>query len=63
MTALLEVDNLKIHAPKEKGDPIPIVKGVSFDVKPGQVVVSDSTSVNLYKLAMAAVEGEASTSE
>ena len=38
MAALLEVDNLQIGAPQEDGSILPIVKGVSFDVKPGEVV-------------------------
>lgn len=57
MAALLEVDNLKIHAPKEDGDPIPIVKGVSFDIQPGQVCAligesgSGKTTIALGTLA------------
>ena len=35
---VLEVRDLQIEARPFKADPIPIVKGVSFDVKPGQVV-------------------------
>ena len=35
---ILEVRDLKIEARPYGGDPIPIVKGVSFDVQPGQVV-------------------------
>jgi len=38
MSELFEIDNLQIQARKEDGTPIPIVKGVSFDVKAGQVV-------------------------
>ena len=57
MAALLEVDNLKIHAPKKKGDPIPIVKGVSFDIQPGEVCAligesgSGKTTIALATLA------------
>ena len=35
---ILEVRDLKIEARPYGADPIPIVKGVSFDVQPGQVV-------------------------
>ena len=38
MSELFEIDNLQIQARKEDGTPIPIVKGVSFNVKAGQVV-------------------------
>ena len=38
MAPLLEVDNLKIDARKDDGSLTPIVKGVSFNVKPGEVV-------------------------
>ena len=38
MTELLEVRDLKIEAPQKEGLAIPIVKGVSFDVKAGEVV-------------------------
>jgi peptide/nickel transport system ATP-binding protein len=38
MSELFEIDNLQIQARKEDGTPIPIVKGVSFKVKAGQVV-------------------------
>ncbi len=38
MAELFEIDNLQIQARKEDGTPIPIVKGVSFNVKAGQVV-------------------------
>lgn len=38
MAELFEIDNLQIQARKEDGTPIPIVKGVSFKVKAGQVV-------------------------
>ena len=36
--ALLEVDRLEISARKDNGDLNPIVKGVSFNVEPGEVV-------------------------
>ena len=35
---LLEVDNLQIQARNEQNETLPIVKGVSFDVKRGDVV-------------------------
>ena len=38
MTSLLEVDQLKIDARKDDGSLSPIVKGVSFNVKRGEVV-------------------------
>ncbi len=38
MVPILEVDNLKIDARKDDGSLTPIVKGVSFNVKPGEVV-------------------------
>ena len=38
MASLLEVDQLKIDARKDDGILTPIVKGVSFNVKPGEVV-------------------------
>ena len=38
MTALLEVDNLQIGARQDDGSILPIVKGVSFNVAPGEVV-------------------------
>jgi len=38
MSELFEIENLQIQARKEDGTPIPIVKGVSFKVKAGQVV-------------------------
>ena len=38
MAELFEIENLQIQARKDDGTPIPIVKGVSFDVKAGQVV-------------------------
>jgi len=55
--ALLEVDNLKIQARKDDGDTIPIVKGVSFDIEPGEVVAligesgSGKTTISLASLA------------
>ncbi len=56
--ALLEVDNLKIQARKEDdGSIIPIVKGVSFDIEPGEVVAligesgSGKTTISLASLA------------
>ena len=55
--ALLEVDNLQIHAPKEDGPDIPIVKGVSFNVNKGEVVAligesgSGKTTISLASLA------------
>ena len=38
MVPLLEVDKLKIDARKDDGSLTPIVKGVSFNVNPGEVV-------------------------
>ena len=38
MPELLEVRDLKIQARKDDGSTVPIVKGVSFDVKAGEVV-------------------------
>jgi len=38
MPALLEIDQLKIDARKDDGGFLPIVKGVSFSVEPGEVV-------------------------
>jgi peptide/nickel transport system ATP-binding protein len=55
--ALLEVDDLKIQARKDDGTPIPIVKGVSFEVKQGEVVAligesgSGKTTISLASLA------------
>ncbi len=54
---LLEVKDLKIQAPKENAPPIPIVKGVSFNVNRGQVVAligesgSGKTTIALSSLA------------
>ncbi len=54
---LLEVKDLKIQARKEDGTPIPIVKGVSFNVKRGEVVAligesgSGKTTIALSALA------------
>ncbi len=57
MTALLEVKNLKIEAPKEDGPAVKIVKDVSFNVKAGEVVAligesgSGKTTISLGALA------------
>jgi peptide/nickel transport system ATP-binding protein len=57
MPELLEVRDLKIEAPKDDGSTIPIVKGVSFDVKAGEVVAligesgSGKTTISLASLA------------
>ena len=54
---LFEFKDLKIGATKEDGTYIPIVKGVSFDIKPGQVVAligesgSGKTTISLGALA------------
>ena len=59
MTALLEVDNLQIQAKTDEGDTIPIVKGVSFEVKRGEVVAligesgSGKTTIALSSLGYA----------
>ena len=56
MTKLLEVRDLKIEAPQKDGPAIPIVKGVSFDVKAGEVVAligesgSGKTTISLGAL-------------
>ena len=53
---VLEVRDLKIEARPFGANPIPIVKGVSFDVKPGQVVAligesgSGKTTISLAAL-------------
>ncbi|MBX2885724.1 MAG: ABC transporter ATP-binding protein [Granulosicoccus sp.] len=57
METLLEVDDLKIEARAEDGSPVPIVKGVSFNVMKGQVVAligesgSGKTTISLAALA------------
>ncbi len=57
MTALFEVKDLKIQARDEEGNPIPIVKGVSFDIQPGEVCAligesgSGKTTIALATLA------------
>ena len=57
MAELLEVRDLKIQARKDDGSTIPIVKGVSFDVKAGEVVAligesgSGKTTISLSSLA------------
>jgi peptide/nickel transport system ATP-binding protein len=57
MAALFEVKDLKIEARDEKGNPIPIVKGVSFDIQPGEVCAligesgSGKTTIALATLA------------
>ncbi len=57
MTALFEFKDLKIQAQDEQGNPIPIVKGVSFDIKPGEVCAligesgSGKTTIALSALA------------
>lgn len=57
MAPLLEVKDLKIHARKDDGTIIPIVKGVSFDIQPGEVVAligesgSGKTTISLSSLA------------
>lgn len=56
MTELLEVRDLKIEAPQKDGPAIPIVKGVSFNVKAGEVVAligesgSGKTTISLGAL-------------
>ncbi len=57
MTRLLEVKDLKIQARKDDGTPIPIVKGVSFNINKGEVVAligesgSGKTTISLSSLA------------
>ena len=57
MRKLLEVIDLKISARKDDGTEVPIVKGVSFDIHPGQVVAligesgSGKTTISLASLA------------
>lgn len=57
MSELLEVRDLKIQARTDEGKEIPIVKGVSFDVKAGEVVAligesgSGKTTISLASLA------------
>jgi len=57
MSELLEVRDLRIEAPKKDGPAIQIVKGVSFDVKAGEVVAligesgSGKTTISLAALA------------
>ena len=57
MTNLFEFKDLKIGATKEDGTYIPIVKGVSFNIKPGEVVAligesgSGKTTISLGALA------------
>ena len=54
---LFEFKDLKIGAPQKDGTCIPIVKGVSFDIKPGEVVAligesgSGKTTISLGALA------------
>ena len=54
---LFEFKDLRISAPKKDGPDIPIVKGVSFDIKPGEVVAligesgSGKTTISLGALA------------
>lgn len=54
---ILEVKSLKIDAKRDDGTPIPIVKGISFDVYKGQVVAligesgSGKTTISLASLA------------
>ena len=57
MAPLLQVKDLKIQARREDGTPIPIVKGVSFDIQPGEVCAligesgSGKTTISLGALA------------
>lgn len=57
MSVLLDVKDLKIQARKEDGTPVPIVKGVSFQIKKGEVCAligesgSGKTTISLASLA------------
>ena len=57
MTTLLEVKDLRIQARRESGEPNPIVKDVSFAIKPGEVCAligesgSGKTTISLASLA------------
>ncbi len=55
--ALLEVEDLKIQARKDDGTPVPIVKGVTFEIRKGEVCAligesgSGKTTISLSSLA------------
>lgn len=57
MSVLLDVKDLKIQARQEDGTPVPIVKGVSFQIKKGEVCAligesgSGKTTISLASLA------------
>ena len=57
MAALFEIKDLQIEARDKDGNPIPIVKGVSFDIQPGEVCAligesgSGKTTIALATLA------------
>ena len=57
MSALLEVSDLWVSAQRDDGSSLPIVKGISFEVKPAEVVAligesgSGKTTVALAALA------------
>ena len=57
MAPLLEVKDLRIHAPREREAPVEIVKGVSFEIRPGEVCAligesgSGKTTISLASLA------------
>lgn len=57
MSALLEVSDLRVSAQRDDGSSLPIVKGVSFEVKPSEVVAligesgSGKTTIALAALA------------
>ena len=60
---ILEVRDLKIEARPYGADPIPIVKGVSFDVQPGQVVGIFEDVLKRLRQEARSEEGDATTTQ